>query len=253
MKTALITKKDISLLVILLIWIITIICVVSATLYTSVWAEVGKIPVYSVDTVRKEISLTFNCAWDNKGIDELMKILDEENIRCTFFFVGSFAENYPEEVRKIYERGHEIANHSMKHRDPVKQEYGDIVSDINSCNELLYSVTGERPTLYRAPSGSYDNKTVEAAMSLGMTAVQWDTDSLDWKDISSEKIISRVTDKATNGSIVLFHSGKDNTLEALPAIISSLKKEGYTFLCVSEMLLEGNTYQDAMGKQRVLS
>lgn len=252
MKSALITKKDISLIIIMLIWIITLISVVSLTVYTSASAVNKKLPVYSVDTLLRETALTFNCAWDDKGTDELLGILRKENVKCTFFFVGTFAEKYPEAVRKIHNEGHEIANHSMSHSDPVNQEFQETISDINSCNEVLYSLTGVMPTLYRAPSGSYDNKTLEAAGSLGMTAVQWDTDSIDWKDISSEKIISRVTRKVTNGSIVLFHLGKDNTLEALPDIIACLKKEGYSFAKVSDMLLEGKTYQDVNGIQKIL-
>lgn len=251
MKYALITKKNLSLLVILCIWLTVIIFVVSYTLATTVAAVDRKIPIYSVDTSEKNVSLTFNCAWDDKGVDELLEILDKENIRCTFFFVGTFAEDYPETVRKIYNKGHEIGNHSMKHRDPVKQDFSGIVSDINLCNELLYSVTGEKPVLYRAPSGSYDNKTVEAAESLGMNVIQWDVDSIDWKNISSEKIISRVTEKVTNGSIVLFHLGKENTVNALPEIIAKLKAEGYSFLKTGELLLVGDTYTDNSGRQRM--
>lgn len=249
LKFALISKKDISLIIIMVIWIIVIAGVVSVTLYTSAYAENRKLPVYSVDNEHNEVALTFNCAWDDKGLDELLEILGEEEVQCTFFFVGTFAEKYPDAVRKIYNNGHEIANHSMNHTDPVTLQFDSIVSDINKCNELLYSLTGVMPSLYRAPSGSYDNKTVEAAESLGMSAIQWNVDSIDWKDPSAEKIISRVTDKVTSGSIVLFHLGKENTLEALPEIIDVLKKDGYTFRPVSSLLLTGNTYIDNSGRQ----
>lgn len=250
MKFALFGKKDVSLFIIMLIWILVIIGVVSLTLRTSTVSADRRLPVYSVDTEDKTVALTFNCAWDDKGLDELLSLLESESIRCTFFFVGEFAEKYPEAVRKIYNKGHETGNHSMHHKDPVKQEFADILSDINACNELLFSITGTKQTLYRAPSGSYDNKTVEAAESLGMTAVQWDVDSIDWKDPSPEKIISRVTDKVTNGSIILFHLGKENTLEALPEIIKLLKKEGYSFSKVSDMLLTGDIYLDDSGRQK---
>ncbi len=253
MKLLLFSRKDMSLLVIMLIWIFSIIFVVACSLSTTVSAINRLLPVYSVDTPEKELSLTFNCAWDDKGIDDLLTLLQKENIEATFFFVGDFAEKYPEAVRKIYNRGHEIGNHSMKHTDPVTQEFEDIVSDIDECNELLAKITGIMPLLYRAPSGSYDNKTIEAAESLGMTAIQWDVDSIDWKNPSPEKIVSRVSSKVGNGSVILFHLGKENTLKALPEIIRLLKKEGYSFKKTGDLLLQGDTYTDGSGRQKLLS
>ena len=241
-------KRDVSLIIIMLLWIAVMIFCVWNTLATTASAGQRRLPVYSVDTDEKEIALTFNCAWGTEGLDDILQLLADEDIKCTFFFVGDFAQKYPEAVRRIYNAGHETGNHSMKHNDPVKQEYEEILSDINACNELLYSITGASPVLYRAPSGSYDNKTVEAAQSLGMTAIQWDVDSIDWRDLSVEKIISRVTSKVTNGSIVLFHLGKENTLKALPDIIKALKREGYSFSTVGKMLPEGDTYIDHAGR-----
>lgn len=253
MRFLLFSKKDMSLLIIMALWIISIIFVISYSLSTTVLSENRLLPVYSVDTPEKEISLTFNCAWDDNGVDELLALLHNENIEATFFFVGDFAEKYPETVRKIYNKGHETGNHSMTHKDPVTQEFPEIVNDINQCNELLCNITGRSPVLYRAPSGSYDNKTIEAAESLGMTVVQWDVDSIDWKNPSPEKIISRVIGKTANGSIILFHLGKENTLEALPDIIKKLKNEGYVFKKTGELLLSGETYIDNSGRQRAVT
>ncbi len=246
-------KKDVSLIIIMILWVIVIVSVISYTLSTTAGTTERRLPVYSVDVQNKEIALTFNCAWDTNGLDELLELLEREEIYCTFFFVGEFAQRNPEAVRKIYNKGHETGNHSMYHTDPVNREFAEIVSDINVCNELLYSLTGTEPRLYRAPSGSYDNKTIEAAESLGMTAIQWDTDSIDWKDISSRKIVDRVASKVTEGSVVLFHLGKDNTLDALPEIIRLLKNKGYSFSKVGDMLLDGETYVDSQGRQRMAS
>ena len=246
-------KRDVSLIIIMLLWIAVIVFAVAYTTVTSVSAEVTRLPVYSVDTSEKKVAITFNCAWGTEGLDDMLLLLKKEGIRCTFFFVGDFAEKYPDAVRRIYNDGHEIGNHSMRHDDPVKLTYEDIICDINACNELLYSVTGSTVKLYRAPSGSYDNKTIEAAESLGMTAIQWDVDSIDWRDISSEKIISRVTSKVTNGSIILFHVGRSNSLNALPEIIKKLNSSGYMFSSVGELLPEGETYIDHTGRLFVKS
>ncbi len=249
MKQNKLMKWDIFLTVVMIFWLCVIIFVVSYSLATTTAAaQERKIPIYSVETEEKTVALTFNCAWTDDGLDELLNLLSDEEISCTFFFVGEFAEKYPEAVRKIYNHGHETGNHSMHHNDPVNQSFEEIASDISESNDLLYSISGVRPSLYRAPSGSYDNKTVEAAESLGMRVIQWDTDSIDWKDISPEKIKSRVTTKVTNGSIVLFHLGKENTLSALPDIIEGLKNEGYSFSAVGDMLIEGNSFTDNAGR-----
>ena len=248
MKTVKSGKRDISLVIIMLAWLAVVIFCISYTLNTTASAKIRRLPVYSVDTSEQEVALTFNCAWETQGLDELLELLSRENIKCTFFFVGEFAEKYPDAVRKIYNAGHETGNHSMKHTDPVTQSFDEILSDINACNELMFSITGASPLLYRAPSGSYDNKTVDAAESLGLTAIQWDVDSIDWKNISPEKITSRVISKVTNGSIVLFHLGKENTLSALPDIIRELKKLDYSFTTVGELLPEGDAYTDHTGR-----
>lgn len=250
MKVALYLKRDISLVVILSVWLFVLIFVVACTLNSSkVSSEERKIPIYSVDTQEKSVALTFNCAWNDVGSEELLGILKDKNISCTFFFVGEFCEKYPELVKRICDDGHEIANHSMHHKDPVKQEYTDILSDIDLCNGIIYGITNTKPSLYRAPSGSYDNKTVEAAQNLGMNVIQWDVDSIDWKNPSGSDIVKRVTSKVQNGSIVLFHLGKENTVQALPEIIDILKSEGFSFSTVSDMLIEGETYIDNFGRQ----
>ena len=250
MKFAVIGKKQAGTVIILLIWFIAIVFVVTMCLTKTAATSDRKLPVYCVDTAEKQIALTFNCAWGDETTDPILEILKKNNIKCTFFIVGDFAEKYPESVRKIYNAGHEIANHSMKHTDPTSLEFSDIVSDIYDCNTLLKSITGaDSIKLYRAPSGSYDNKTVEAAESLGMMCIQWDVDSIDWKNPSPDTIVSRVCNKAKNGSVVLFHLGKENTLEALGEIIGKLKKDGYEFVTVSKLICWENYEIDHTGRQ----
>ena len=103
-------------------------------------------------------------------------------------------------------------------------------------------------TLYRAPSGSYDDDTVAAAQALGMTAIQWDADSVDWKDKTPEEIRERMLKKIGPGSIALFHAGKENTVAALPQILKTLQGEGDSFRTVTDLLPEGETYLDGTGR-----
>ncbi|MCH5198723.1 MAG: polysaccharide deacetylase family protein [Oscillospiraceae bacterium] len=249
MKYKIFGKKQITMTVLIIIWAAVLLTVIILTATKTVNAQEEKIPVFSVERSDKKIALTFNAAWGNGTTDEILGILNENDINATFFIVGSFAKSFPESIKKIYNAGHELGNHSLKHLDPVKQEYSDIIADMSACGDIIYSLTGAFPLVYRAPSGSYDNKTVEAAENLGMTAVQWSADSIDWKDPSPEMITDRILKKTAPGGILLFHLDKENTAEALPGIIKLLKSDGYEFVTVSELLLEGDTIVDFKGVQ----
>lgn len=209
-----------------------------------------KLPIYSVATDKKQVALTFNCAWDNADIPELLEIFKRYNIKVTFFFVGTWVDKYPDSVRAILADGHCVGNHSDKHPDMTKLDAGAIENDIKNCNQKIAAITGAAPVYFRAPSGSYDNKTVETAERLGMIPIQWDVDSIDWKDPPVTEMVSRVTSKVQNGSIVLFHSGKQNTPKALPAIIEQLQNEGYSFVTLDELVLKENYYLDHTGRQQ---
>ena len=241
-------KKKLLLAAIFLIWALVLGTVVFFSLTRTASATEKQLPVYSVETAEKRAALTFNCAWDETGLDELLAVLKNNNAECTFFVVGEFAQRCPEAVRKICNAGHEIGNHSMAHKDPVKMDYAALLSDINECNELLFSLTGQPVTLYRAPSGSYNDDTVSAARALGMTAIQWDADSVDWKDKTPEEIAQRMIRKIGPGSVALFHVGKENTVAALPELLRTLREQGYTFCTVSDLLPEGETYIDNAGR-----
>ncbi len=250
MKYKVFGKKQIFWVIMGLVWLAVIVTVVVLTATKAVNAAPRRVPVYCVDTDEKKIALTFNAAWGDETTDTVLEILDRYGVKATFFFVGAFAEQYPESVRRIANAGHEIGNHSMRHKNPTKQAYAEILSDISACSELLASLTGVSPRLYRAPAGAYDNKTIEAAERLGMTAVQWSADSIDWKNPSPEAIVQRIMKKAAPGGIVLLHLGKENTVKALPDVIESLENEGYVFVTVSELLPEGETSVDKNGVMR---
>ena len=250
MKYKVFGKKQVFWMIMALIWLAVIVTVVALTATKAVNAEPRRVPVYCVDTEEKKIALTFNAAWGDETTEAVLETLERYGVKATFFFVGAFAEKYPESVKKIANAGHEVANHSMRHKDPTKQEYAELLSDISACSELLASLTGLSPCLYRAPAGAYDKKTVEAAESLGMTAVQWSADSIDWKNPSPDTIVQRILKKAAPGGIVLLHLGKENTVKALPDLIGSLTEEGYTFVTVSQLFPAGETSVDKNGVMR---
>jgi len=216
-------------------------------------ASARKLPVYAVDNEGSgDIALTINCAWGADDITDILKILEKYNIKCTFFVLGVWVEKNPEALKAIVDQGHEVGNHSYSHRLPSQSDEKQIEDEIKKCSEVVYSRTGVNPQVYRAPSGDYNNSTIEIAEKYGMTAVQWSVDSIDWlKDRSAAEIINRVTGKTVSGSIILFHNDTNHTVEVLPEIIEHLQNENYTFVKVSELLLPGSTYIDNQGVQHI--
>ena len=251
MKSLLFGKKSKWMWLILALWLAALAAVIVLTATKAVNAGAKRIPVYSVETNERKLAITFDCAWGDETTDEVLAILKRNGVRATFFFVGTFAKSYPESVKKIYNAGHEIGNHSMAHADPTKQSYTQQLADMSECSDLLCSLTGAYPALYRAPSGAYNDDTVEAAETLGMTAVQWSADSIDWKDPSPQRITERILKNAAPGGILLFHLGKQNTADALEGIIRSLKEQGYSFCTVGELLLGNGAAVGADGVQRL--
>ena len=212
-------------------------------------AATKKLPIYCVQRDDKCVSLTFDAAWGNEDTQTLIDILGEHGVKATFFVVGEWVDRYPESVKALADAGHEVMNHSDKHPHMTKLSAQKIVSEVSACSDKIQAVTGVRPVLFRCPYGEYDDNVISTVRGMGMVPVQWDTDSLDWKDLSATEIARRVTSKAGPGSIVLFHNAGLHTPEALPAILDWLENEGYTVVPVSRLLLTGDTWIDHTGRQ----
>jgi polysaccharide deacetylase family sporulation protein PdaB len=227
-----------------------ILTVVSHPAVVGVSATARQLPVYSVERDGKFVSLTFDAAWGNEDTEQLIDVLDKYGVRATFFVVGAWAERYPESVKALSDAGHEVMNHSDDHAHFTKLSSKEIISNISAANEKITRACGLTPSLFRAPYGEYDDNVIRTVGSMGMTAVQWDVDSLDWKELTAEEITKRVTGKVSPGSIVLFHNAALHTPEALPGIIEFLIREGYAIVPVSELLLDGAHTIDHTGRMR---
>lgn len=231
------------LVIVLMFWTVNSPAIVGAS------ASTRQLPVYCVQRDDKVVALSFDAAWGNEDTQTLIDILDRYGVNTTFFLVGDWAEKYPESVKALHDAGNEIMNHSDSHAHFSKLSADEIVADITRCNEKIAAVTGVTPTLFRCPYGEYDDHVINAVNSMGMTAVQWNIDSLDWKGLSAGEIQNRVLKDIKPGSIVLFHNAAENTPQALPGIIENLLAQGYSIVPVSKILLEGSYTIDHTGKQ----
>lgn len=248
MKFVLIKRKILSLGLCLLCAAIMF-YIVSHPAVIGALAVTRQLPIYCVQRDQKVVSLSFDAAWGNEDTRQLIDILGKYNVKATFFVVGEWVDKYPESVRELADAGHEIMNHSDDHAHFNSMSAAEIVADINACSDKIEAVTGVRPTLFRPPYGEYDDHVIAAVRGMGMEPVQWDVDSLDWKELSAAEITKRVTSKVQPGSIVLFHNAALHTPEALPGIIESLLQEGYSIIPVSQILLNGEYTIDHTGRQ----
>ena len=180
-------------------------------------ASQRQLPIYCVQRDQKLASISFDAAWGNEDTQQLIDILGRYQVKATFFVVGEWADKYPSE---------------------------EIAADLNACNDKIQAITGVRPTLVRLPYGDYDDNAIRAVRALGMEPIQWDVDSLDWKEIPAGEITERVTKKVQPGSIVLFHNAALHTPEALPAILETLIRDGYTLVPISQLILDGEYNTD---------
>ncbi len=208
-----------------------------------------QLPVYSVARDDKVISISFDAAWGGDQTIPLLDILDEYGVKTTFFLVGFWVDKYPELVKEIVARGHEIGNHSQSHPHMSQLSEAKIKEELRIMSDKVVTITGVRPTLFRPPYGDYNDKVVVTSRAEGYEVVQWSVDSLDWKNRGTADIIRQCTTNVQNGDIVLFHNDAQYILQALPDVIEHYQGLGYKIIPVSQILLGGETTIDVQGKQ----
>ena len=197
------------------------------------------LPIYCVEKDQKVCSISFDAAWGNEDTQQLVDILEQYQVKATFFVVGDWVTKYPESVKALHDAGHEVMTHSDNHAHYNDLSGEEIVADVNASCDKIEEVTGVRPTLIRCPYGEYDDHVITAIRGMGLEPIQWDVDSLDWKDLSAAEITERVTKKVQPGSIVLFHNAAKHTPEALPGILENLISQGYSIIPISQLILPG--------------
>ncbi len=210
-----------------------------------------ELPIYSVDTDEKKIAISFDAAWGSEYTDEILDILKKRDIKTTFFLVGFWIDKYPEKVRIIASEGHEIGNHSTTHPHMSKLNSEQIRLEMENTQKKIQELAGERAVkLFRPPFGDYNDRLILTCREMGYYPIQWDVDSLDWKEYGVDHMFNQVTNKVQNGSIVLFHNNAKYIVQALPSILDHLIKEGYTIVPISELIYKENYYMDHTGRQK---
>lgn len=245
-RKAVISAVSLVLFVGIVFWAVNSPAVVGAS------ASDRQLPIYCVQREDKTVALSFDAAWGNEDTQKLIDILNKYKIHATFFVVGQWVDKYPESVKALHDAGNEVMSHSDDHAHFAQLTADQITANINASNDKIEKVTGVRPTLFRCPYGEYNDTVISTVKGMKMDAIQWDVDSLDWKEQSTvESIVTRVTGKVKPGSIILFHNDAKYTPQALPMILEKLIAEGYTFVKVADLVATENYTIDNSGMQIV--
>lgn len=217
----------------------------------TVFAPQQPAAIYSVPTDEKVVSLTFDISWGDKRTEPILNVLKEKNVKqATFFLSSPWSKSHPDIVKKILDAGFEIGSHGHKHDNYSKLSDEEIRKQITTAHSILSDMIGKQPNLIRLPNGDFDKRVLRIADDLQYKVIQWDTDSLDWMNIGTDKIINRVVTRAHPGDIILLHASDSvkQTHEALPVIIDQLREKGYDFVTVSALLsqteIDGKAVQD---------
>lgn len=208
------------------------------------------LPIYSVGREDKTISISFDCAWGTDYTDKILEALRVSDVKATWFMVEFWTEKYPEYVKKIDAAGHEIGTHSATHSYMSKQNAEEIRLELKTSSQAISDITGKQVELFRPPYGDYNDRLIKTASEEGLYSIQWDVDSLDWRDLSATDIAMRVINGAKSGSIILMHNNGLHTAEAVPIIIETLKNKGYTFVPIGELIYRENYSIDVTGRQQ---
>ncbi len=225
--------------------------VVSENVSVSSSVNGRELPIYCVETDEKKIALSFDAAWGNEDTAKILEILDKQNVKVTFFMTGGWVESYPDDVKAILAAGHDLGNHSENHKNMSQLSDEEKKEELMKVHQKVQELTGYEMFLFRPPYGDYDNAVVNVAKDCGYYTIQWDVDSLDWKDYGVDSIIKTVTEHKHlgNGSIILCHNGAKFTAQALDMLIAKLKNEGYTFVPISELIYRDKYHMDHEGRQ----
>lgn len=197
----------------------------------------------------KKVALTFD---DGPG-EETQKILDilkKENVAATFFVIGKFAEQNPDMVKKEFEEGYEVENHSYDHsKFLASTSTQELLTDVNKNSDIVEKITGVRPKFFRPPYGNVSSNMIKTLNSQGYKTILWDVDPRDWEiQNNPDKVEANILKNVFNNSVILLHDGKsvysgseskkitdENTQGILDDLIIKLKAQGFEFVTVSQI------------------
>ncbi|WP_432355673.1 polysaccharide deacetylase family protein [Sporosarcina sp. A2] len=199
--------------------------------------------LWDVKTENKVVAITFDDGPHPKYTKEILDVLEKHQAKATFFALGQHAEKYPDLVLREFNDGHEVANHTYSHSKfkTTKQFKQELIDT----NEVIYGITGTYPKLFRPVEGNYNDRLINIAVEQNFKVVMWSwhQDTEDWKEPGVTKIVEKILTGTKPGDVILFHDGggkRSQTVQALDEVLPELRKQGYEFVTVTELMNNSN-------------
>ncbi|OGS21360.1 MAG: hypothetical protein A2252_08835 [Elusimicrobia bacterium RIFOXYA2_FULL_39_19] len=206
----------------------------------------GTVRIISTETDRKNapvqkyaysIALTFDDGPYPEYTQKLLNILENENVKATFFVIGRHSKKNPLLMQLIASRGHEFGGHTYNHQNINKISKQKLLAEMQDTQNIIEQTTGKKTSLFRPPGGKYNKKSLNFISEAGYTTVLWSILPKDCEiSTTKEDLIATVLKNPKNNDIILLHIGTRVTLEALPEIICSLRLKGFKFVTISELM-----------------
>lgn len=199
----------------------------------------------AVKSKQKIVALTFDDGPYQKWTEQILAILKKEKTKATFFWIGGNLKKNPQIGKKVVAQGHAIGNHTWHHwYHRMSPQLA--AKEIDDTSKLITQVTGVKTSLFRPPGGFLHNGVVDYAKKKNYLIAMWKADSVDYSRPGVDKVVNRVMKEIQNGGMILMHDGggdRSQTVKAVPIIINKLKKQGYKFVTVPELLAMADTKQ----------
>lgn len=189
---------------------------------------------------RREIALTFDDGPHPTGTPALLEVLRRARVQATFFVVGEMAERYPDLVRAQRDAGMEVGNHTYHHVSLPRIPAEFVLDEIKACGSVIRQILGRSPHWFRPPGGQYDRTVAEAAEALGYRMALWTDDPGDYAHPDPQTLLARTLRTVSPGGILLLHDGIPETVAMLPRVIATLRRDGYTFVSLDQLMGPGH-------------
>lgn len=246
-----INKKQIKIFVLILLAVLLLTISIDGVTSAQVFFgyPVKRVPIYCVSTTEKQVAISFDAAWGADKTEKIMETCKQYGANATFFLVGFWVDKYGDMVNKIDQNGFEIGTHSKTHPDMTKLSKESIREELVDSKSLITNITGKEVKYFRPPYGAYNNELLDIAESVGLTTIQWNIDSLDWKGLSAQTIAEKVLGQLKNGSIILMHNNADHVVEALIMVLARLNQLNYKVTSIGDLVYQSNYSIDKNGMQ----
>ncbi|PWJ50916.1 Peptidoglycan/xylan/chitin deacetylase, PgdA/CDA1 family [Faecalicatena contorta] len=194
---------------------------------------------YMAATVEEKpkIAITFDDGPNAECTPKLLDGLQKRGVKATFFLIGQNIEkgNNREIVKRMYEEGHLIGNHTYHHVEITRVSNEKAYEELMMCNELIQSITGQEVEYMRPPFGLWQK---ELEQKIHVLPVMWNVDPLDWATENVDEIVNKVVTRTEENDIILLHDCYDSSVKAALRIIDLLQAEGFEFVTVDQIILD---------------